>query len=364
MPEDRAGTTVKFTGIATLTVTTPSEREIRLTRIFDAPRARVFEAWTKPELMKRWFAPRGWTLATCESEMKAGGALRMVWQGPRGESMGLRGIYREVAPPVRIVHTEVFDDPWYPGEAVATTEFEERGRLTTMTMTILYASQQIRDEVLQSGMDRGVGQTCDRLAEFLAAGYDRLEEGLPSLARGAAGMDPDTVSVEPGRSPMKRTGRLQIEAPGDREIVMTRVFRAPRRLVFDAHTKCDLLKRWLFGPDGWSLAVCETDLRPGGKYRYVWRHPQKKEMGMGGVIREVVPPERLVTTEKFDDAWYPGEAVNTMLLTEKDGVTTMTLTLLYESRQAREVALQSGMETGMEMGYARLDVIFASTAAK
>lgn len=159
------------------------------------------------------------------------------------------------------------------------------------------------------------------------------------------------------------TSKLQIETPSDREIVMTRVFSAPRRLVFDAHTRCDLLKRWLFGWDGWELAVCEVDLRVGGKYRYVWRHPQKKEMGMGGVIREVSAPERLVTTEKFDDAWYPGESVNTMVLTEQAGKTTMLLTLLYESKQARDIAMKSGMETGMEVGFARLDKIFASQAA-
>lgn len=161
---------------------------------------------------------------------------------------------------------------------------------------------------------------------------------------------------------MTSRGALQISTPSDHEILMTRIFDAPRRLVWDAHTKCDLLKRWLFGPDGWSLAVCEVDLKVGGRYRYVWRHPEKKEMGAGGEFREVVPPERLVTTERFDVAWYAGEALNTMVLTEKAGKTTMTLTLRYESREARDVALKSGMEKGMEMGYARLDTMFASGA--
>jgi uncharacterized protein YndB with AHSA1/START domain len=144
---------------------------------------------------------------------------------------------------------------------------------------------------------------------------------------------------------------------------MTRAFDAPRRLIFDAHTKPELLKRWLFGPDGWSLAVCEMDLRPGGKYRYVWRHPKKPEMGMGGIIREVVAPERLVTTERFDEAWYPGEAVNTMVLVEQGGKTTMTLTMAYESKEARDAALKSGMDKGMAEGFDRLDGVLASLAA-
>ena len=154
--------------------------------------------------------------------------------------------------------------------------------------------------------------------------------------------------------------KLQIATPTEREIVMTRVFDSPRRLLFDAYTKPELLKRWLFGPDGWSLAVCEFDLRVGGKYRYVWRHARKPDMGMGGIIREVVPPERLVTTERFDDAWYPGEAVNTLVLVEGGGKTTMTLTMTYESRQARDAALESGMDKGMEDGFDRLEGVLAS----
>jgi uncharacterized protein YndB with AHSA1/START domain len=157
--------------------------------------------------------------------------------------------------------------------------------------------------------------------------------------------------------------KLQIATPTEREIVMTRGFEAPRRLIFDAHTKPELLKRWLFGPDGWSLAVCEMDLRPGGKYRYVWRHAKKPEMGMGGIIREVVAPERLVTTERFDEAWYPGEAVNTMVLVEQGGKTTMTLTMAYESKEARDAALKSGMDKGMAEGFDRLDGVLASLAA-
>jgi uncharacterized protein YndB with AHSA1/START domain len=156
--------------------------------------------------------------------------------------------------------------------------------------------------------------------------------------------------------------KLQIATPNEREIVMTRVFKAPRHLLFDAHTKPELLKRWLFGPDGWSLAECEVDLRVGGRYRYVWRHPKKPEMGMGGVIREVVAPERLVASEKFDDAWYPGESVNTLVLVEQGGKTTLTQTMTYESREARDTALKSGMDDGMAAGYDRLEGVLASIA--
>src|SRR6266567_3677248 len=112
---------------------------------------------------------------------------------------------------------------------------------------------------------------------------------------------------------------LQLTAPGEREIVMTRVFDAPRKLVFDAFAKPELLRRWLLGPPGWSMPVCEIDLRVGGAYRYVWRRDKDgTEMGMGGVYREIVAPERVVATEKFDQSWYPGEAVGTFVLVEQD----------------------------------------------
>ena len=164
---------------------------------------------------------------------------------------------------------------------------------------------------------------------------------------------------------MKRAATLQLTAPGEREIVMTRVFDAPRQLVFDAHTKPELVKRWLLGPPGWSMPVCEIDLRVGGKYRYVWRHDREgTEMGMGGVYREIVTPEGIVNTERFDEAWYPGEAVDTLVLVERGGRTTLTLTLRYESREARDAVLKSGMESGVTASYDRLADLLASTPAR
>lgn len=155
---------------------------------------------------------------------------------------------------------------------------------------------------------------------------------------------------------MKPERTLKVTTPTDREIVMTRVFDAPRRLVFEALTRPELLARWCFGPDGWSMSTCEVDLRPGGTYRYEWRRVEDGfEMGMGGVFREVVPPERLVQSETFDDPWYPGEAVVTSALAEQAGKTTLTITILYDSKEARDVALRSGMERGMEAGYDRLE---------
>ena len=159
---------------------------------------------------------------------------------------------------------------------------------------------------------------------------------------------------------MKNAETLRVTTPSECEIQLTRVFDAPRQLVFDAFTRPELLKRWLFGPDGWSLAVCEVDLRVGGRYRYVWKHLKNgKEMGMSGVIREIMVPERLVSTEKFDEAWYPGEgAVGTVVLKEQGKNTLLNQTIRYESKEARDAALKSGVE-GMKAGYDRLEGVFA-----
>ena len=156
---------------------------------------------------------------------------------------------------------------------------------------------------------------------------------------------------------------LKITTAGDRELVMTRVFEAPRNLVYDAHTKPDLVKRWLLGPPGWTMPVCEMDVRVGGKYRWEWKSERDgTTMGMGGVYREVTAPERLVSTEQFDEAWYPGESLNTLVLVEKAGQTTLTQTMRYESREARDAVIKSGMEKGVTASYDRLDDVLAAMA--
>jgi uncharacterized protein YndB with AHSA1/START domain len=161
-------------------------------------------------------------------------------------------------------------------------------------------------------------------------------------------------------SPAKAPGaKVRVTAKGTREIVIARAFEAPRTLVFDAFTKPAMIKQWLHGPPGWTLTVCRVALRVGGKYRYVWSNADGSEMGISGVYKEVKQPERLVNTEKFDQAWYPGEALVTQVLTERDRRTFLTLTLLYETKAARDGVLASPMESGLEFSYQQLDALLA-----
>ncbi len=162
--------------------------------------------------------------------------------------------------------------------------------------------------------------------------------------------------MNPGANTLKLTTR------GDREIEGRRSFDAPRQLVFDAWTKPELIKRWLGVRPGWTFPVCEVDLKVGGKYRYVWKGPQG-EMAMGGTFREIQRPERLVSSEKFDQSWYPGEAINTLLLDEQDGKTQLTMITAYESKEARDVVLASPMEEGLREGFDLLATILAEILA-
>jgi uncharacterized protein YndB with AHSA1/START domain len=147
-------------------------------------------------------------------------------------------------------------------------------------------------------------------------------------------------------------GAATYSTPSDREIEVTRVFDAPRRLVFEAWTRPEHVPQWMLGPPGWTMPVCEIDLRPGGAWHFVWRRSDGTEMEMRGQYKEIVPPERLVSTESWGGPWP--ETLNTVILTEENRKTTMTLTILYPSKEARDAALQTGMKDGMSVSFDRL----------
>ena len=157
-----------------------------------------------------------------------------------------------------------------------------------------------------------------------------------------------------------KMGETTFTTPSDREVAATRVFDAPRRLVWEAHTIPEHVSQWMLGPEGWTMPVCEIDLRPGGKWRYVWRKGDGSEMEIHGVYKEIRPPEKLVSTENVKsgkDEWggdWP-ETINTVSLTEKDGRTTMVTTALYASKKDRDEALGTGMTEGWSQSYDHLD---------
>ena len=194
-PRAAAGRTGK------LTLTTPSDREIVMTRVFDAPRNLVWQAWTDPKHVPQWWGPRGWSLSACEIDLRPGGSYRYVMRSPNGADHPMKGAYREVVPTSRIVYTDQFDEPGMPPmESVITMVLEERSGKTTLTATAVYESKQVRDAILKMGVEDGTNETWDRLDEKLAA------------------MQDDKAQI------------------GD-TITITRVLDAPRELVFKAWTE-------------------------------------------------------------------------------------------------------------------------------
>lgn len=152
----------------TLKVATRGTREIVITRDFDAARSRVFEAWTDPNVLKQWFGPRGWSLVTCEVDLKVGGAWRFVVRRANGTEIGMHGVYREIAPPERFVHTQTVELEDFPGELLVTTDLVEDGGRTALTSTFVYPSQELRDGDV-GPTEHGATESYAKLDEYFAS---------------------------------------------------------------------------------------------------------------------------------------------------------------------------------------------------
>jgi len=293
---------------SSLVVTLPSDREVLLTRVFDAPRELVFEALTQPQHLRRWFGPRAWTLAVCEVDLRAGGKWRYILEGPGGRRMGMYGVFQEIAPPERVVTTEAFDE--FPQQSVNTTTLSEENGRTTLTCRVVCASKEVRDAVIHSGMERGAAETYDRLSELLAA--------------------------------------MQ-------EFITTRVFDAPRELVFRAWTDPERLQRW-WGPKGFTNPRCEVDVRPGGAIRIDMRAPDGMVYPMTGTFLEIVPAERLVfISSALDRNGEPlFEVRNTVTFAEEDGKTRLTVHAVVSKIRPEAAPHLAGMAEGWSLTLDRL----------
>ena len=161
----------------------------------------------------------------------------------------------------------------------------------------------------------------------------------------------------------------QVTLPSDREVRVTRQFNAPRQLVWDAHTKPELVQKWQLGPDGWDMPVCEMDVRVGGKYRWQWKSQKDgQQFGFFGTFTEVNAPSKLAHEEYYDPGDIGGSmptgdpCIVSLDLNDQNGVTTLVCTMRFASKEARDAAVSTGMTDGMELSYARLDGMFKQVA--
>jgi uncharacterized protein YndB with AHSA1/START domain len=160
--------------------------------------------------------------------------------------------------------------------------------------------------------------------------------------------------------------KAKVSFPSDREVNVTRQFNAPRELVWEAYTTPEIVERWLLGPPGWTMPVCEMDVRVGGAFRWVWRSEEDgSEFGFHGVFRVVEAPSKIVHTEIYDSGdvggsmGEAGEALVSVTLKERGGITTLTTLMDFGSEEARDAAVSTGMTDGMEMSYQLLDGVLA-----
>lgn len=296
---------------------TASDREIVATRVFDAPRELVFQMWTDPKHVGHWWGPRGFTTTTFEMDVKPGGVWRFVMRGPDGTEFQNKIVYVEVEKPALLVYNHVSEPAFQ-----TTVTFAEHAGKTKVTARMLFESATLRDKVAtEFHAVEGLNQTLERLAEEL--------RNMPS--------------------------------PTDEQFVISRVFDAPRDLVWKAFTESDRLAQW-WGPKGFTMRVCNVDLRPGGLFHYAMEAPGGGEMLGKFVYREIVPPERIVFVNSFSDAaggtvrapfsaTWPLEVLNTATFTEQAGRTTITVRGGPLNATEEERKTFHGARSSMEQGF-------------
>jgi uncharacterized protein YndB with AHSA1/START domain len=298
-----------------------ADREIVLTRLVDAPRELVFEVWTKPEHVAQWWGPNGFSTTISEMDVRPGGVWRHVMHGPDGRDYVNNIVFLEVVRPERIVYKHQPEKGAEPVNHETTVTFVDRAGKTEVTLRMLFASPAAREHIVKT--------------------YGAIEGGKQTLGR------LDAYLSQNGKA-------LFVAEPGRPTVVVTRMFDAPRELVFEALTKPEHLSHW-WGPRGFTLPVCENDVRPGGAYRFINRAPNGNEYPFKGVYREVVPPEKLVFTQRFDvEPFSRDEEVVTVALEEQNGKTMVTITELFQSVEHRDGKMKFGAKDGMLQSYDRL----------
>ena len=276
----------------------------------------VFDAYTKPELVKRWWAPksRGLEMVQCEADVRVGGAY--VYALARGGKVVVTftGKYLEISRPDRVVYAAAMAP--FPDEIIATVTFTEKDGVTELVSREVYPSKMVLDQAIASDMESGALETMDLLAELVE-------------------------------------GRTRVERTSELEVVVTRTVNAPARIVFEAWTKAELFRRWWVPKSyGLTLLSCEMDVRVGGQYRLVFRH-EDSTMEFFGTYLEVTPHSRLVWTNEEGDN---GKTVTTVTFHENAGKTLLVVHDRYPTKEA----LDSGSTGAMPEALDQLDELLAS----
>lgn len=255
-----------MTKLGSNTVTPPADRTLVVTRVFDAPREMVFKAWTDPSQFAKWFPPEHFSAPVCELDLRPGGVLRIHMKGDddagdfAGTVFPAKGVYREIVPNERLAFTFKGEEAGPPPMVLTTVVFEDQGRRTKLTIYQTAETVAEFEELKKIGATEGMRQSLDKLAVLLE------------------GAGPDTLVSVTGRT-----------------LSLTRVFDAPRDLVWKAYTDPAHIVKWMFAND-WESPSAEIELRPGGEFNIAMRPADHSDEGFvfSGKYREIVKPERIV----------------------------------------------------------------------
>ncbi|GAA3067340.1 MULTISPECIES: SRPBCC family protein [Actinomycetes] len=302
-----------------------------ITADFPVPVRRLWDAYADPRQLERFWGPREWPATFTRHDMFPGGRSHYVMTGPDGESAGGWWEFLDVEPPHAFEVLDGFAGPdGQPAQDMPTTRmrftFEETAHGSRLVVRAVFTSAEDLDELLRMGMEEGTVSAMSQIEEVLDDAGDRT----PS---------------RPARSQLLN----------DTQVRVSRVVSGSLEDVSEAHRRPDLLQRWLLGPDGWTMPVCEVAEEPGDTYRYEWESEDgQQRFGFTGELLEAQPPHREVTSEQMIGMDGPG-TTNELTLTPVDGGTLLSLVITYPDRELRDTVLGTGMVDGMEASYARLE---------
>lgn len=304
-----------------------------LTAEFDAPVERLWNAFTDPRQLERFWGPPGWPATFPEFDFAVGGHARYYMTSPKGETSWGSWEFLEIDAPRSFAVLDAFaNEEGAPLEGMPVMRvvfaFEPTAEGSRMVNTTYFASAEALEQVVAFGAVEGSTMAINQL--------DRVLQGLREYAQGKG---------------------TRTELLDDTHVSITRLIEGPRDLVWRAHQEPELLEQWMLGPDGWRMSVCEVDPRVGGKYRYEWEPVDGtpgQAFGFDGETILSEPTRRAVTTEHMTGTDYPS-TLNDLNLEEEDGATLVRLLIEYPDKETRDMVLATGMTDGMEASYARLE---------
>lgn len=309
-----------------------------LTAEFPAPMERLWEVFTDPRQLERFWGPPGYPATFTSFDLTVGGRARYHMTSPQGEKYHATWEFLELDGPRSFTVLDSFaDEDGNVNEELPTSRmtlvFEPTATGSRLESVTRFTSAEALEQVVAMGMIEGTTMAIDQLGRVL--------EGLRAYAQGKG---------------------TQTEILDDTHVRITRLIEGPIDLVWRAHHEPELLEKWMLGPDGWSLVECEVASEVGAKYRYVWEPGEGVEgerFGFDGEALLIEPPRRAVTTEHMTGTDYPG-TLNDLNLEEEDGATLITLFIEYPDKETRDIVLATGMTEGMESSYARLEGVLAA----